>query len=264
MIKFFRKIRQQLIAENRVSKYLLYAIGEIILVVIGILIALSINNWNEKQKDLAQEQLILKQLRAEYQSNLAQLDEKVLMREEGIEACHQLLSYIDNPEEVTSDKLYDALWHLVLDPTFDPIKNDIVGSEKIRLIRNQELVRILSNWSSDVYQVQELELEFQKIRTEFTAPCLTRLGIARNVNNRVWQEGYSPIEALEKDRNLNYKFTMGPTQKTVDLQAVLFDVELEGLVSWTISFFENTNLQSQTLRSRIKQMLEILDQEIAD
>jgi hypothetical protein len=46
MIKFFRKIRQNMIKENKISKYMLYAIGEIILVVIGILIALSINNWN--------------------------------------------------------------------------------------------------------------------------------------------------------------------------------------------------------------------------
>jgi len=50
MIKFFRKIRQKLLTENKFSKYLLYAIGEIILVVIGILIALSINNWNEERK----------------------------------------------------------------------------------------------------------------------------------------------------------------------------------------------------------------------
>jgi len=50
MIKFFRKIRQKLLQENRFSKYLLYAIGEIVLVVIGILIALQINNWNERRK----------------------------------------------------------------------------------------------------------------------------------------------------------------------------------------------------------------------
>ena len=50
MIKFFRKIRQQLLSENKLSKYLIYAIGEIVLVVIGILIALSINNSNEDRK----------------------------------------------------------------------------------------------------------------------------------------------------------------------------------------------------------------------
>jgi hypothetical protein len=51
MIKFFRKIRQKLVSENKFSKYLIYAIGEIILVVIGILIALQINNLNESQKN---------------------------------------------------------------------------------------------------------------------------------------------------------------------------------------------------------------------
>jgi hypothetical protein len=50
MIKFFRKIRQKMLAENKFSKYLIYAIGEIVLVVIGILIALAINNWNENRK----------------------------------------------------------------------------------------------------------------------------------------------------------------------------------------------------------------------
>src|SRR6056297_2485873 len=49
MIKFFRKIRQKMLSENKFSKYLIYAIGEIILVVIGILIALQINNWNENR-----------------------------------------------------------------------------------------------------------------------------------------------------------------------------------------------------------------------
>ena len=51
MIKFFRKLRQRLLSENKFSKYLLYAIGEIILVVIGILIALQVNTWNENKKN---------------------------------------------------------------------------------------------------------------------------------------------------------------------------------------------------------------------
>ena len=50
MIKFFRRIRKNLVSQNRIVKYFLYAFGEIILVVIGILIALQINNWNEFQK----------------------------------------------------------------------------------------------------------------------------------------------------------------------------------------------------------------------
>ncbi len=50
MIPFFRKIRKQMADDNKPIKYMRYAIGEIVLVVIGILIALSINNWNEKSK----------------------------------------------------------------------------------------------------------------------------------------------------------------------------------------------------------------------
>lgn len=52
MIKIFRKIRQKLLSENKFNKYLLYAIGEIILVIIGILLALQINEWNGQKKDI--------------------------------------------------------------------------------------------------------------------------------------------------------------------------------------------------------------------
>ena len=64
MIKFFRHIRQNLIMENKTPKYFKYAIGEIILVVIGILIALQINNWNENRKSDIFENEILTQIRA--------------------------------------------------------------------------------------------------------------------------------------------------------------------------------------------------------
>ncbi|MCR9291053.1 MAG: DUF6090 family protein [Bacteroidetes bacterium] len=70
MIKFFRKIRQKLLSENNFRKYLIYAIGEIILVVIGILIALQINNWNENKKTEAEEIKILSNLRADLENTL--------------------------------------------------------------------------------------------------------------------------------------------------------------------------------------------------
>tara|TARA_B100000497_G_C7549579_1_gene332183 strand:+ start:52 stop:264 length:213 start_codon:yes stop_codon:yes gene_type:complete len=65
MIKFFRKIRQRLLSENRFSKYLLYAIGEVVLVVIGILIALNLNTNSENEKLVVQEIKILKEIKSE-------------------------------------------------------------------------------------------------------------------------------------------------------------------------------------------------------
>ena len=66
MIKFFRHIRQNLLNEGKTTKYFKYAIGEIVLVVIGILIALQINNWNESNKDIKQEQTYLKNLKKRF------------------------------------------------------------------------------------------------------------------------------------------------------------------------------------------------------
>jgi hypothetical protein len=62
MIKFFRKIRQKLLSQNRVTRYLVYALGEILLVVIGILIALQINNANEAHKARQSERVVLNNL----------------------------------------------------------------------------------------------------------------------------------------------------------------------------------------------------------
>ena len=73
MIKFFRKIRRKLLTENKFSKYFLYAIGEIILVVIGILIALSINNWNEGIKRQALKGVYVRALIGDLQKDIDQL-----------------------------------------------------------------------------------------------------------------------------------------------------------------------------------------------
>ena len=69
MIKFFRKIRRRLLTENKISKYLIYAIGEIVLVMIGILLALQVNNWNENQKTLKLEKEILAEVKIGLESD---------------------------------------------------------------------------------------------------------------------------------------------------------------------------------------------------
>ncbi len=82
MIKFFRKIRQKLLTENRFNKYLLYAIGEIALVVIGILIALQFNNWNENRKEKIIELELLKKLKEENYLNITSIEDQVELRKQ--------------------------------------------------------------------------------------------------------------------------------------------------------------------------------------
>ncbi|WP_190808324.1 DUF6090 family protein [Flagellimonas sp. S3867] len=95
MINFFRKIRKRLLSENRISKYLLYAFGEIILVVIGILIALQINNWNQNQLDRNFEKTMLKEVRSALTSDLEVyeiMQERASMKQEGIQELLQMIA----------------------------------------------------------------------------------------------------------------------------------------------------------------------------
>ena len=78
MIKFFRNIRKALLAENKFTKYLMYAIGEIVLVVIGILIALSINNWNEDKQLLKLEREYLEGILDDLHTDISNINEVVI------------------------------------------------------------------------------------------------------------------------------------------------------------------------------------------
>jgi hypothetical protein len=96
MIKFFRHIRQRLIKENppdqsiragRVSKYMLYALGEIVLVVIGILIALQVNDWNEQRKLKTEEIELLKEMRSALTSDLEDIESNIAEHESALRSC---------------------------------------------------------------------------------------------------------------------------------------------------------------------------------
>ena len=143
--------------QNKTGKYLKYAIGEIILVVIGILIALQINNWNEKSNEIKQEQIILKQLKEDYKSNLAQLENKIEMRHKIIAQSLDILNIASKSSNISSDSLSIQFATLFMDPTFDPIDINLENTGDIRLIRNDSLKRLLSHWTSDVKAYVESE-----------------------------------------------------------------------------------------------------------
>lgn len=106
MIKFFRNIRHIMIKENKLSKYLLYAIGEIILVVIGILIALKINNYNEKQKNDQKVYTILRQVQKELETNIVECDQRLQFYMQQDSIAYLVLNKQVSPSDYMGEQSY--------------------------------------------------------------------------------------------------------------------------------------------------------------
>ena len=94
MIKFFRSIRRKLFSEGRISKYLVYAIGEIILVMIGILLALQVNSWHNGRLEIKKEQVLLKNLEVDFNNNIENLNMVIESFEEAYNASVVLLNIL--------------------------------------------------------------------------------------------------------------------------------------------------------------------------
>jgi hypothetical protein len=105
MIKFFRKMRQRLLTENKFSKYLLYATGEIILVVIGILIALQINNWNEARKDKQQMEVYINSIKEELAFDMEELQAIDVILKKQIIAGNLIIPIMESDNQVVVDSL---------------------------------------------------------------------------------------------------------------------------------------------------------------
>ncbi|WP_445383073.1 DUF6090 family protein [Robiginitalea sp. IMCC43444] len=260
MIRFFRRIRQKLFTQNKFSKYLFYALGEIILVVIGILIALQINNWNEFNKDREQEKELLTQLQSEFESNLKQLDEKISMRNTMIRASFKILDIIDHPEKLKPDSLLLYISRNQTTPTFDPIRNDLSSSGRIQFLRNAELKRKLSLWTSEIVQVTEEEEVWVEVRSSGYSPYLVRRGLSRSVTDLFWKN--NTLSSFQLDRESQYDFNLGSSKARIDFSAVLNDVEFEAYAAQCASLNELTNSQSISLRKRIVEILELIQKEL--
>lgn len=260
MFRIFRHLRHSLLEKKEFSKYLLYAAGEIILVVIGILIALQIDNWNDWRQERELEQTVLQQLKEDYESDLAQLNQKIYLRHSIIDAALSILQATDQPAETNRDSLIAKLTILLIDPTFDPIENDMSSTGNLRLITNRRLKHHLSTWTSDIVAVQELEQNWSTIVYQQLQPTLTGLGISRDLANYFtndldldWQlEGGEGLE----------KRTIGSARQGATVAEIAQSKELEGLVSFAITYNSAANLESETVRGRIKEILELIESEI--
>lgn len=156
MIKFFRRIRQDLLSEGKTVKYLKYALGEIVLVVIGILIALSINNWKNYQDDRSEEQILLQNLQQEFTKNLSELLSDHEINNGMLEAAYHFLEtdmHQKSPEQIDS-----LMGQLSTFATFDPrigYISQATNSGKLDLIQSDSLKIHLSQWSGELNDLRE-------------------------------------------------------------------------------------------------------------
>jgi len=156
MIKFFRHIRKDLMENptsakattgTKTGKYLKYAVGEIVLVVIGILIALSINTWNEQRKDAIKEKYIISEMIKEFRKDSIQLQNNIRLTSGKVKNGKIIKDYLKG-----SDRGLDTIFvnlffngkNLIF-KSFSPTYDEIVSSGQLSIIKNDSLKSLIKN-----------------------------------------------------------------------------------------------------------------------
>lgn len=185
MIKFFRNIRSSLLEKNKMDKYFKYAIGEILLVMIGILLALQVNNWNNNRIEANREQTILKNLRSDFNDNIAELNRIYEGTEDSYKSSVRLLEIIKddsqiNPSEIETllNSIINGFYSLDLNSaSIDEIKN----SGSLSTIKDVKLREHISSWSFiEADSEDDIEIYYNYM-FNFLIPSLTKKAILRNL-----------------------------------------------------------------------------------
>ncbi len=201
MIKFFRHIRQKLLMENKTSKYFKYAIGEIVLVVIGILIALQINNWNEKRKQNIQELYTLKQLKVEFQADSIKLARLLTLTEGKIKAVKGL-SRLISEQKSDSLKLPVIFFTGEIIPFYDysPTYNELVNSGNLNMISNDTIKNVINDFINHNALVEStIYPNIQQQKSAYKNHVFKYFN--GDINGQIWERKLSikEMEALGSD-----------------------------------------------------------------
>ena len=152
-------MRQDLLSKGKTRKYLKYAIGEILLVVIGILIALQVNNWNEDRKLRNEAQRIFESLNAEFRNNRKILKDRIDLLEHANKYVKAVLDLTGREESHLATINIDSIINLSLNygnynPTNSSIQ-EIISSGKLNLIKNNQLKDNLFQWIQTLEDTDE-------------------------------------------------------------------------------------------------------------
>lgn len=200
MIAFFRRFRQRLLTENKFSQYFIYAIGEIILVVIGILIALSINNWNERRQLADSEQLLLKELLNDLEFSKTEIESAIkgnnfLLNE------YKSISHAIDKDLVFNDSLSNAFSSLAYwsSPYLPKSTFESIKSRDLKIISNSVVRQKLVKFHEFTYVL--ISDDYNKMEWNFSQ-TITLPVLLKNIHININSGNSIPddFEALKKDR----------------------------------------------------------------
>ena len=176
MLRFFRHIRQNLFLEGRVSKYLGYALGEIVLIVAGILIAVQINNWNQERADRDKESILLAEVHNEFLRNKDELNREMIRYGMLREKCETLIQWFPiDPDAVDREILITLFDRIDAVSTTDLTMASIsaIGnSSSFEIISDEELRSLLFDWYEMMSDYNQREARLGNWSTENLWPFL--------------------------------------------------------------------------------------------
>jgi len=203
MIKFFRKIRQKLLTENKFSKYLLYAFGEIILVVIGILIAIQLNNINNAKTEKNQELTLLSEMAKNLELDLIDIEWNIERNTTLAQSNENVLKHL-NEEVIENDSLNFYYGNILGNTAF--VKNtsayDNLKSIGLNLISNDSLRQQITRVYSEKYPyMHQIEISYdQEIQLTHIYPQLIS-----KIKNSTSTESAFPIDLGELKKDNQFK-----------------------------------------------------------
>lgn len=258
MIPFFKHKRRNLhpsvkinTSTSQTTRYLKYAIGEIVLVVIGILIALQINNWNENRKALQKEQNLFYNLKIDFNSRLLELQEMNAARKEGIVALLKLNRYISNSKNLPPDSL--------LEKTLSQMINGYKFNEEFKMldvlfstglindIKNEALKRKLIEWPQLVEEMLEEQRMHNRLLDEVFKPLLSQ---------------YVSLRAIYETFNFReYNIPKGePVSLTKNFKALFADPLFENFLAEEEILLRVNSIDTEHLISSAKEILSLLSE----
>jgi len=195
MIRFFRQIRKRLLVENKTGKYLKYAFGEILLVVMGILIALQINNWNEERKVIVKEKNYVRSIYQDLKSDLSNIEKNMAKLSFQYNTGINVLSALESKEIEVLDSVTLATniaWNLSQiipnernENTWDAIKTQGAETFVIKDSLKVLLNRFYSSFDAQIERFNQLPKKVRQELREITGACHDRNSVKAIFENGI-------------------------------------------------------------------------------